>query len=97
MHPIQKIPYTGDHPTSQSVWIKALLPRKKLHMADWIQGYIGIALVGEVFGFPILQSPPDVAQVFRTCQLHTAWQLLKENSGSEHPAALLWSYVAIFK
>ena len=42
-------------------------------LADWIQGYICIALVGEVFGFPILQSPPDVAQIFRTCQLHTAW------------------------
>ena len=60
-------------------------------MADWIQGYICTALVGEVFGFPIVQSPPDVAQIFWTCQLHTAWQLLKENGDSEHPAALLWS------
>ena len=62
-----------------------------------IQGYICIALVGEVFGFPILMSPPDVAQIFRTCQLGTAWQLLKENGGSEYPEALLWSSVAIFK
>ena len=52
-------------------------------------GYICIALVGEVFGFLILQSPPDVAQIFRTFQLHTAGQLLKGNGGSEHPAALL--------
>ena len=33
---------------------------------------ICIALVAEVFVFPILQSPHDVALIFRTCQLHTA-------------------------
>ena len=40
--------------------------------------------------FPILQSPPDVAQIFWTCQLHTAWQLLHDNDGSEHPAVSWW-------
>jgi hypothetical protein len=33
--------------------------------------------------FQILQSPPDVAQIFWTCQLHTTWQLLHHNGGSE--------------
>jgi hypothetical protein len=40
----------------------------------------------QVFVFPILQSPPDVAQIFWTCQLHALWQLLKKNGGREHPA-----------
>ena len=42
--------------------------------------------------FPILQSPPDVAQIFWTCQLHTAWQLLHANGGSEHPA-VIWGWI----
>ena len=37
--------------------------------------------------FPILQSPPDMALNFRTCQLHTAWELLHENGGNERQAA----------
>ena len=48
---------------------------------------IGIALVAEVFVFPILQSPHDVAMIFRTCQLHTGWELLHENYGNECLAA----------
>ena len=48
---------------------------------------IYIPLVGEVFVFPILQSPPDMALNFRTCQLHTAWELLHENGGNERQAA----------
>ena len=46
-----------------------------------------IALVAEVFVFPLLQSPHDVARIFRTCQLHTAWDFLHENGGSERQAA----------
>ena len=46
----------------------------------------------QVFVFPILQSPPDVAQIFWTCQLHTAWQLLHDNGGSEHPA-VSWGWI----
>ena len=58
---------------------------------------IGIQLIyitcsWQVFVFPILQSPPDVAQIFRTCQLHTAWQLLHDNGGSEHPA-VSWGWI----
>ena len=45
------------------------------------------ALVDKVFMFPILQSPHDVALIFRTCQLHTDWEFLHENGGSERPAA----------
>ena len=41
----------------------------------------------QVFVFPILQSPHDVALIFRTCQLHTAWELLHENGGNERQAA----------
>ena len=41
----------------------------------------------QVFVFPILQSPHNVALIFRTCQLHTAWELLHENGGSERQAA----------
>ena len=37
---------------------------------------ICIPLVGEVIVFPILQSPPDERLIFRTCQLHTAWEFL---------------------
>ena len=48
---------------------------------------IGIALVAEVFVFPILQSPHDVALIFRTCPLHTAWEFPQENGGSELLAA----------
>ena len=48
---------------------------------------ICIPLVGKVLAFPILQSPRDVALIFRTCQLHTAWELLHGNGGSERPAA----------
>ena len=48
---------------------------------------ICIPLVGEVFVFPILQSPPDERLFFRTCQLHTAWELLHENGGNERQAA----------
>ena len=33
--------------------------------------------------FPILQSPHDVALIFRKCQLHTTWEFLLENGGSE--------------
>ena len=40
----------------------------------------------QVFVFPILQSPPDMALNFRTCQLHTAWELLHENGGNERQA-----------
>ena len=45
------------------------------------------ASVDEVFVFPILQSPPDERLFFRTCQLHTAWELLHENGGNERQAA----------
>jgi hypothetical protein len=48
----------------------------------------------QVFVFPIVQSPPDVAQIFWTCQLHTAWQLLHGNGGSEHPAV---SWAGLFE
>ena len=44
------------------------------------------------FVFPILQSSPDVAQIFWTCQLHTTWQLLHHNGGSEHPA-VSWGWI----
>ena len=44
---------------------------------------ICIALVAEVFVFPNLQSPHDAALIFRTCQLHNAWEFLHENGGSE--------------
>ena len=37
--------------------------------------------------FPILQSPHDVALIFRTCQLHTTWEVLHEYGGSERPTA----------
>ena len=37
--------------------------------------------------FPFLQSPHDVALIFRTCQLHTAWELLHQNGGNERQAA----------
>ena len=37
--------------------------------------------------FPILQSPHDVALIFQTCKLHTAWEFLHGNGGSERPAA----------
>ena len=47
---------------------------------------ICIPLVGEVIVFPILQSPPDERLIFRTCQLHTAWEFLHGNGGSERPA-----------
>ena len=42
--------------------------------------------------FPIFQSPPNVAQIFWICQLHTAWQLLHDNGGSEHPA-VSWGWI----
>ena len=35
----------------------------------------------------MLQSPPDVALIFRTYQLHTAWELLYENGSRERQAA----------
>ena len=37
--------------------------------------------------FPILQSQHGVALILWTCQLHTAWELLHGNVGSEHQAA----------
>ena len=37
--------------------------------------------------FSILQSPHNVALIFRTCQLHTAWELLTENGSNERQAA----------
>ena len=46
-----------------------------------------MALVANIFVFPILQSPHNVALIFRTCQLHTAWEFLHSNGGSERPAA----------
>ena len=46
-------------------------------------GYIYIACSWQVIAFSILQSPHDVALIFRTCQLHTAWELLYENGGNE--------------
>ena len=51
----------------------------------WLIGFkaICIVLVAEVFVFPILQSPHDVALFFRTCQLHTAGEFLHDNGGSE--------------
>ena len=48
---------------------------------------ICIALVANVFVFPILQSPHDVALIFQTCQLPTDWEFLHGNGGSERPAA----------
>ena len=48
---------------------------------------ICIALVAEVFLFPILQSPHDVALILPTCQLHAAWEFLHDNGGNERPAA----------
>ena len=47
---------------------------------------IRIPLVGKVFVFSILQSPHDVALILRTCQFHTAWELLHENGGNERQA-----------
>ena len=47
---------------------------------------IFIACSWQVSIIPILQSPHDVALIFRTCHLHTAWELLHENGGSEHQA-----------
>ena len=44
---------------------------------------IYIPLEGKVFVFPILQYPHDVALIFRTCQIHTAWEILHENGGNE--------------
>ena len=44
----------------------------------------------QVFVFPILHSPHDVALIFRTCQLYTAWELLHENGGNERQAAWHW-------
>ena len=44
-------------------------------------------MVAKVFVFPILQSPHDVALIFWTGQLHTAWEFLHGNGGSERPAA----------
>ena len=46
-----------------------------------------IACSWQFFKIPILQSPHDVALITRTCQLHTALELLHENGGSEHQAA----------
>ena len=46
-----------------------------------------IALVAKVFMSPILNSPHDMALIFRTYQLHTAWELLHENGGNERQAA----------
>ena len=46
-----------------------------------------IALFAEVFVFPILQSPHYAALIFRTGLLHTAWEILHENGGSERQAA----------
>ena len=37
--------------------------------------------------FPILQSPHELALIFRTCQHHTAWEFPHENGGSELLAA----------
>ena len=37
--------------------------------------------------FPILKSPPDETQYFRTCRVHTAWELVQKNGGNERPAA----------
>ena len=54
---------------------------------DYIQGYLYIALVVKVFVFPILQYPHDVPLIFWTCQLHTAWDFLHGNGGSERQAA----------
>ena len=68
------------------VLIQKIPDRQVRLQADWIQGYI-YTLVAEVFVFPILQSPHDVALIFRTCQLHTALEFQHENGGSEHPAA----------
>ena len=39
------------------------------------------------FVFPILQCPHDERLIFRTCQLHTAWELRHENGGNEQQAA----------
>ena len=50
-------------------------------------GYVTFSL--QVFVFPILQSPSDVAQILWICQLHTARQLLLDNGGSEHPVVSL--------
>ena len=57
--------------------------------SGWLIGFkaLCIALVADVFVFPILQSPPDVALIFRTCQLQTACEFLHENGGSERLAA----------
>ena len=49
-------------------------------------GYIYITCSWQVFVFPILQSPHDVALIFRTCQLHTAWELLHDIGGNERQA-----------
>ena len=40
-----------------------------------------------LFVFPILQSPHDVTLIFRICHLHTAWEFLHGNGGSERPEA----------
>ena len=66
--------------------IEHLLGSRKLFMGanNPFLANIGIQVIyitcsWQVFVFPILQSPPDVAQIFWTCQLHTAWQLLQDN------------------
>ena len=57
-------------------------------MSNVVIQVIYITCSCQVFMFPILQSPPDMALNFWTCQLHTAWELLHENGGNERQAAL---------
>ena len=59
--------------------------RGRLH-SDWIQGYM--YTLGRR-GLRVSNSPVphDVALIFRTCQLHTAWELLHENGGNKRQAA----------
>ena len=67
----------------------AALNRPSSRCCDTLIGFksICIALVAKVIVFPMLQLPHDVAMIFWTCQLHTAWEFLHENGGSECPAA----------
>ena len=61
--------------------------RGGLKFANVVIQVIYITCSWQVFVYPILQSPHGVTLIFRTCQLHTAWELLNENGGSERQAA----------
>ena len=83
--------YTAFSSIGEEIWHGALQCWGQLPANIGIQ-VIYITCSWQVFMFPILQSPPDVAQIFWTCQLHTAWQLLHDYGGSEQPA-VSWGWI----